>query len=240
MTEVNFSNIFLVKFKIHDFIMKLSKSQHKSSWFKKIIAAFVVVVTIIDVVVIDVASSITLKVSNANLLTLMSNYSKITFSWNFFIEFWKFSAKYSIICMIVSKIAKKSIIITVTSNITLNDINEVILSNEIIVYNSKNETVKAFRNLINDYSELFIDIDFAKLSKKNWMCILLKTDWESRIFEKVKVYSLSVRIKFSLTSFLINCITLRSLIKSKTQHSLTILFSVSEKLLMMNEKDALS
>ena len=154
----------------------------------------------------------TSEISNANFSASMSNYSEMTLFWNFSselieswnssaesIEFWKYSTeKHSIICMIVSKFVSKFWFISIIDHIIdVIDaiIDEVILLNEIIIHRSSNEVVEVFRDLINDYSDLFIDIDFANFSEENWMRISLKIDWESRISDKTKIYSLDAQDK---------------------------------------------
>ena len=46
-------------------------------------------------------------------------------------------------------------------------VNKIILLNNITVYRFSEKTVEAFHDLINDYSILFIDIDFVDLSEEN-------------------------------------------------------------------------
>ena len=53
------------------------------------------------------------------------------------------------------------------NEVIITDDDEIILSNEITMHRSTDEVIKAFRNLINKYSILFIDIDFANLLKNN-------------------------------------------------------------------------
>ena len=207
MIEVNFLNVFLMKLKMHDLVIKSFKasSKYKSSWFKKIIVAFAVAVTVINVVIIAATSSMTL---NTNLSASMSDYSKMTLSWNFsskLIESWKSSTeKHFTIYMNVLEIVSNlwfitsitiSIINVIVSNIIFDNVEKIILTNKVIIHRFNDEAVETFRNLINDYSDLFIDIDFVELSENNWMRILLKTNWEFRIFDKTKIYSLNAQDK---------------------------------------------
>ena len=67
-----------------------------------------------------------------------------------------------------------SIIIFIINNAIVSNIifvnifvEKVILLNKVIIHRFNNEIVEAFRNLINDYLNLFIDIDFAKLFEEN-------------------------------------------------------------------------
>ena len=70
--------------------------------------------------------------------------------------------------------------------------------NEIIIYRFFIEVVKVFIKIINDYSQLWTDQEFAELSKKNWMHIFLRLDWEFTIKDKTKIYSLKIRDKLIL------------------------------------------
>ena len=46
-------------------------------------------------------------------------------------------------------------------------INKVILSNDIIIHQFNEKAIEVFRDLVNDYFTLFINIDFVDLSEKN-------------------------------------------------------------------------
>ena len=70
-------------------------------------------------------------------------------------------------------------------------VSEIVLSNDVIVYNF--EINDFFAKIVDEFSILWHDIDFAKLSQENWMRILLKVDWESKISDKTKIYSLKIR-----------------------------------------------
>ena len=70
---------------------------------------------------------------------------------------------------------------------------EISLINDIIIHNSSFQAVKIFIDLLNEYHDIWTDQSFVKLSKENWMRLFLKTDWEDKIKEKVKVYSLKIR-----------------------------------------------
>ena len=72
---------------------------------------------------------------------------------------------------------------------------ETILLNEITVHISSTQTVNAFTNLINNYSTIWTNQKFVKLSEKNWMKLSLKTNWENNVKEKIRIYSLNARDK---------------------------------------------
>ena len=66
-------------------------------------------------------------------------------------------------------------------------------SNKIIIHRFFVDAVEAFIKIIDDYTDLWSNQEFANLSQKNWMQILLRDDWEKIIKEKAKVYSLKAK-----------------------------------------------
>lgn len=70
-----------------------------------------------------------------------------------------------------------------------------ILSNETIIYDFDDEAIDILQKIVKFFLTLWEKKNFVKLLEKNWMRISLKFDWESRVFEKVKVYSLETRDK---------------------------------------------
>ena len=71
--------------------------------------------------------------------------------------------------------------------------NETILFNEIIVHAFSDHAIKIFTNFLDKYFSIWTKREFAKLLEENWMRLFLKSDWENKIKEKVKVYSLNTR-----------------------------------------------
>jgi hypothetical protein len=71
----------------------------------------------------------------------------------------------------------------------------IVLSNDVIIHNFTSQTISVFFDLINQYLNLWKSERFVKLSKDQWMRISLRSDWEIRIFEKIKVYSLRTENK---------------------------------------------
>ena len=67
------------------------------------------------------------------------------------------------------------------------------LFNDVIIYNSDKKVVDSFQQIVKNYSIFWTNIDFAKLSEIDWMKISLKNDWKSRVSNKIKIYSLSLR-----------------------------------------------
>ena len=84
---------------------------------------------------------------------------------------------------------------TVTSKVTLSVINEIKLSINVIIHEFSTKIIKTFTELVNAYFKLWIDQEFVELSEKNWMRISLKTNWEKKIKEKVKIYFLNMKNK---------------------------------------------
>ena len=72
---------------------------------------------------------------------------------------------------------------------------KIVLNNEIIIHKFSDDVVQTFSKLIIDYSDIWKNIDFAKLSQKNWMRISFKSNWKQRIFDKIKIYSLNKKNK---------------------------------------------
>ncbi len=72
---------------------------------------------------------------------------------------------------------------------------EIVFTNDVIVHNSSSQTIAAFFNLIDQYLNLWKSEEFVKLSENQWMRISLRFDWKSRVFEKIKIYSLEAKDK---------------------------------------------
>ena len=81
---------------------------------------------------------------------------------------------------------------SIISYINVN-LSNVILSNDLIMYFSID--VKIFFKLIDEFSSFWKNNEFVVLSKKNWIKISFKFDWEKRVFEKTKIYFLKTRDK---------------------------------------------
>ena len=88
---------------------------------------------------------------------------------------------------------RKAFTVLEFSNSFANSKTKIVLFNEITLYNF--EATHSFTKIVNEFSNLWRDIDFVDLSEENWMRISLKMNWESRVNEKVKVYSLESRNK---------------------------------------------
>ena len=70
---------------------------------------------------------------------------------------------------------------------------KIIFNNDIIIHQFSSVVVQIFTYLIQKYFDLWKNNEFAELSKKHWMKIFLKSDWEKRIFDKTKIYSLDTK-----------------------------------------------
>ena len=72
-------------------------------------------------------------------------------------------------------------------------VSKIIFNNDIIIHQFNSVVVNTFTDLIQKYFNLWKNNEFAKLSKKHWMRILLKSNWEKCIFEKIKIYFLNTK-----------------------------------------------
>ena len=70
-------------------------------------------------------------------------------------------------------------------------VSNIVMSNDVTIHQFSNAN-----NLIVIMKKFFVlwtNADFVELSKKNWMRIFLKSNWENRVFEKTKIYLLKAR-----------------------------------------------
>ncbi len=63
------------------------------------------------------------------------------------------------------------------------------ISFDVIVYENENEKQK-FDRLINEFSKIWKDEKFIDVSKKQWMRLSLKNEWQNKLIVKIKIYSL--------------------------------------------------
>ena len=87
-------------------------------------------------------------------------------------------------------------IITAISSVTnAVEIIDIIFSNDVTIHKSSKNVVQIFFKLILKHSALWTSYEFVELSEKNWMRIFLKLDWETKIKNKAKMYSIEVKDK---------------------------------------------
>ena len=187
LTEFDYSNAFFVNDDNANLIMKASRIIHKISWFKKIIVIFVT--TLIAIIVVVTSARVITAIS----LTMINISSVILFSQSLAFDLRKsfdlrklFHLRKSFTNQTFDsskRLKLSTTFITSSSNI--------VLFNDVTIY-SFDET-KVFRNLIVEFSILWTNSEFVDLSKKNWMRILLKTNWKNKIFEKTKMYLLKTK-----------------------------------------------
>ena len=72
---------------------------------------------------------------------------------------------------------------------------EHVLPNGVTIHDSGAEAVQAFTKIVEEYSTIWTDQGFAKLTEEHWMRIPLKSDWEEKIPGKIRVYPLGSRDK---------------------------------------------
>ena len=70
---------------------------------------------------------------------------------------------------------------------------EVTLPNGVNIYARDDEHIEAFTNLVEEFPKLWQDADFVNLPQSEWMRIPLRSDWESRVSGKAKVYLLGLK-----------------------------------------------
>ena len=70
---------------------------------------------------------------------------------------------------------------------------DIVLPNGVTIYRSSKQAVDHLYCFITKYNSIWYDKGFAKLLVENWIQILLKSDWESKVSRKAKVYLLSVK-----------------------------------------------
>ena len=194
MIEIDFSNVFQISTKnnVVDLILRKFFTKYKTNWFKKIIVVvYVVIAMLVDKKFSQIVSTIiisTLIISQtiSSIVIINETFSQtilfVFSNLNFLVEI----LSQSIYFVVSNKILK---------NVSIALSFEIILNNEIIIHRFNDVVVQIFKNLINEYSNFWKKIDFAKLSKENWINFFLKFDWENRISNKTKMYSLNTKNK---------------------------------------------
>jgi hypothetical protein len=89
----------------------------------------------------------------------------------------------------VAAVAYTAIISMTTQN------SDIIFSNDVIIHEFDLVVVFTFKIIVNKFFDLWKSEDFVKLLIEQWMRISLKFDWETRISEKIKIYSLRLKKK---------------------------------------------
>ena len=176
-----------------DIVLRQSIKKHKIEWFKKIIVvAYVVTNLLIDnnffIISINNNFSIVINVSKV-FHNFIFSQREIFFKID--VELLKifYNCYQSMIFnFFTSKIS--NLFAVFTSNIVVTT-TKIVFENNVIIHRFNNEIVKIFNKLIDEYSNFWKNIEFVVLSKKNWMKILLKFDWEQKILDKIKMYFLN-------------------------------------------------
>ena len=196
LIELNFSQTYHLDEdeNVVELIKRKSKFEHKTFWFKKFIAV-VVVVNVIVIVVINIVLSKTSTDFTTNFDSLKELNVVVYIVESFVFELQKSS--------LISNSKKSFSTQTTKTSFTIidvidfdeksfaNNFSEVILFNDVIIHQSN--VTQSFVNIIDEFLALWKNIDFVELSQDNWMRISLKFDWESRIINKIKIYSFDQR-----------------------------------------------
>ena len=189
MIEIDFINVFQIHVdevsEIVDLVLRRSTRAHKISWFKKIITATYVAINMI----VSIAESTLATVASTSKV-----FHNFTLSQREALT--QLDVQLSSVCysdfqsLIFAN--DTSEISDLSSNVkSVKSVAKIVFENDVTIHRSSKNAVKAFTALMSQYSDLEKDTDFAELSQQNWMRISLKSDWEQRIFDKTKIYSLN-------------------------------------------------
>ena len=174
--ELDFSNVFHIEESddVRHFAIKKSKTFHRNEWFKKFIS--VCVTTYVVVVVIEIETTL---IDFSNLVNVfMSSFTSEVFDLSV--------ASLFDVTSDVKSILRKSFTNVFNSS-------KIVLFNDVTIYNFESNIVDFFVKIVNDFSTLWHDIDFVNMFENKWMRIFLKSDWETRVFDKIKIYSLKIK-----------------------------------------------
>ena len=201
MTKINFFNAFQIHAdetdEVAQFVIRRSIKKHKTNWFKKIIVAIYAVTNVLidNDLLTTFVNEISSTVISASKIYHNSTLSqrKILFKIDVKLSNVFYSCYQSttfnfttseILDLSTSKIFDflKSIVVVAF---------EIIFDNDVIIHHFNDEAIKIFNKLIEKYFDFWKNIEFVVLSKKNWMRIFLKSDWEQKISDKIKIYFLN-------------------------------------------------
>ena len=168
VSELDFSNVFHIDNSndVRHLAIKKSKTSHRDEWFKKLISVCATTYVVAIAIKIETTSIDFFNLVNVLISSSTSEVSDLS---------------------IASLSSLRKSFADVSSS------SEIVLFNDVIIYNSESNTVDFFVKIVNDFSTLWHDIDFASMSENKWMRISLKFDWETRVFDKIKIYSLKVK-----------------------------------------------
>ena len=180
MIELNFSNVYMITINddndVIEFAIKKSFTKHKINWFKRVIVVIYVVIVVIK--------SINLLIVNFSITNL-----------NFVIIKKKFSIDY----IVQTSLSISQIFDVIMSNVlfSLTSLfaSKIIFNNDITIHRFNDVVIQIFIDIVKKYFDFWKKTNFVDLSKKNWMKISFKIDWKSRIFDKIKIYSLNIKDK---------------------------------------------
>ena len=161
--ELKYFNVFLTNFENNVDVQKLTIRQSIFVHKKKWFRKIINIYVIVFVVVVATKTIVDSRTLR-NKLIIFETSIITTISWKLFSKFF---------CDF------KSI--------------EIRLFNEITIYDFDKKNVDFFRQIVNDFSILWIDTNFVEMSKIDWIKISLKIDWEFKVFDKIKIYFLKIR-----------------------------------------------
>ena len=196
--EIDFLNVFQIQMNenVRFLTVRQFKFTHRNDWFKKMIFVCVVVYVVafvisenfllqkffVSIFVISTTMIENLVITIDVESSLLQKFFLITIDVESFLLQKFFDSKK----FFANNETEKSFVITKVSSST-----KIILFNDVIIHNF--EIVDFFVKIVEKFSILWNDTEFVKLSEKNWMRISLKSDWENKIIDKTKIYSLDVK-----------------------------------------------
>ena len=174
--ELDFFNVFHIEKSddVKHFAIKKSKTFYKNEWFKKFIFVCVTIYVIVVVIKIE-----TIFIDFFNLINVFMSFFTLTMF------------DFSIASLFDFTFDVKSILKIFFTNVFSSS--EIVLFNDVIIYNFESNIVDFFVKIVNDFSTLWHDIDFVNMFENKWMRISFKFDWKTRVFDKIKIYSLEIK-----------------------------------------------
>ena len=191
--EIDFFNVFHIEEfeNVKHLIIKKFKFIHQIDWFKKFISVCVVVYVVTTTVIFDDVDSIA-----SSIISIIRTNIFINFAVSTIISFTiSYKSHNTLQISDASRSSQKQIFsIDLKQSFTNSIISvEIIMLNDVIIYRSKE--IDNFVKIIKNFSTFWHDTEFVAMSKDNWMRIFLKFDWENRVSNKIKVYSLKIKNK---------------------------------------------
>ena len=178
--ELDFSNAYMITVDDDNDVVELAMKkffiEHKISWFKRVIVVVYVVIVVI--------TSINLSIVNFSITNLNFVIIENFFSIDYIVQT-------SLSISQISDVIMSNVLLSLTSLFA----SKIIFNNDITIHRFNDVAIQIFIDIVKKYFDFWKKTNFVDLSKKNWMKISFKIDWKSRIFDKIKIYSLNIKDK---------------------------------------------